>query len=93
MRRMMTRDETIFLKALYEKGKTFSKPPQYIAYLYSLSDILQEINLQREDVVGFLKDNPNVDWVEPEGVRLTADGLVFCQEEFERKPPMGFIKD
>ena len=80
------------IKALYEHGKKVSKLPHFNAYLYSLSDILEEIDVRREDIVDSLGNNSYLVWVEPEGIKLSPEGLSYCQTELD-KPPLGFIQE
>jgi hypothetical protein len=88
----MKPNEKKLIKALYEKGKATSPTSVFVAHLYSLPDILEELNLQFEDVEEILQNNPYLVWIEPSGIRLSPDGLEYCLDEFERGN-MGFIRN
>ena len=85
----MENAEKKLLKALYDRGKRISKPHDFYAPFYSLSEILADIEVNRDDVVDSLRGNSYLEWQEPEAIRLTADGFIFCQTEFDKRP-MGF---
>jgi len=88
-RTFMKEKERKFLRTLYERGKRISKPPHYQNLLYMLSDIMTEAEVNQEDISEIL-ESVFVEWIKPEGIRLTTDGLNYCQEKLDKRP-LGFL--
>lgn len=85
----MKAKEKKFIKTLYERGKRISEPPHYKNLLYMLSEIMTDAEVCQEDIMEILESRL-VEWVKPEGIRLTGDGLVYCQDNLDRRP-LGFL--
>ena len=99
--------EGILLKALFVSEKA-NNPyfAQHLRYpnrlrlrgLYNLSDFMPLINRTLEDMEPILKNSPSIERIGPELISLTADGLLYCQKEFDKaadddkQQPVGFIK-
>ena len=85
-------EEKRILRELYFEGKKKSSPPDFISITYYLPDILKNCDLQLEGIKDILRMSSYLSWLEPDGIELTPEGLLFCQSEFENRK-MGFVPD
>lgn len=84
--------ERKLLKTIYEKDKNASKGQHYTAWPYCLTDILQEVRMSKEEAEKILQSSSYLYWDGREMIRMTPEGLIFCQDEFERRG-LGFLPD
>lgn len=87
----MNKNERAVLRALYLRGKKISTPPKYNFMVYSLSEILSEAGVDRDDVISFIEKSDYFHH-DREAIRLSEAGLVYCQLEFEKRK-LGFNLD